>query len=67
MNATAEIAAYARGWNEAQDWRNVHANPYPSMSLEWLAWSQGYDEGGANAMQAAQTALKLGDRGNANL
>lgn len=39
------IAAYQRGWNEAQQWREPHLNPYPCKTPQWWAWQQGYDEG----------------------
>lgn len=44
-NEEIRIAAYQRGWNEAQDWQQPHLNPYPAMSDEWMAWWDGYNEG----------------------
>lgn len=38
------ITAFQRGWNTAQDWTQPGINPYPTMSDQWFAWWDGYND-----------------------
>lgn len=58
MNEQKEVAAYQRGWNDAQAWQTPHINPYETLSAEWAAWNMGYQDGGVQSMRAC-TMLKL--------
>ena len=50
----AVIAAYQRGWNEAQDWSKPHLNPYQRNTREWVAYDQGREEGGLSSYEASR-------------